>query len=155
MSGRDDSGRRTARRDRARRWVQAPARVPNLTVVRPVPANQLTLGAVVWAHVPYEDCDDYKTRPAVVIATDRRSTVLLPGTTSVGRLRLPQRYQELSDLTSTGLSRPTGIRLQPIIVGRLDLVDLCGDLSDDDIEALTDRVDLAAARQLLECAHAA
>lgn len=155
MSGRSDSERRGSKRDRAHRWEQAPPRVPNLTVVRPVPANQLTLGAVVWAHIPYQDCDSYKTRPAVVIATDRRSVVLLPGSTTQRRLQLPHRYQELSDLTSAGLSRPTGIRLQPIIVDRLDLVDLCGDLSDDDIEALTGRVDLAAARQLLECAHAA
>jgi hypothetical protein len=149
------SGRRTARRDRARRWVQAPARVPNLTVVRPVPANQLTLGAVVWAHVLYQDHDGYKTRPAVVIATDRRSTVLLPGTTSQGRLRLPQRYHEVTDLGSAGLSRPTGIRLQATVVDRLDLVHLCGGLSDDDVEALTGRVDLDSARQLLEGVRAA
>lgn len=155
MSARSDSGRRGPRGNRPRRWEQAPARVPNLTVVRPVPANQLKLGAVVWAHVPYQDCDSYKTRPAVVIAADRHSVVLLPCSTSQRRLRLPERYEELDDLASAGLSRPTGIRLQPAVVDRLDLVDLCGELSGHDIEALTARVDLASAAELLEDARAA
>lgn len=155
MSGRSDSGRRGSRKNRPRRWEQAPARVPNLTLVRPVPANQLTLGAVVWAHVPYQDCDSYKTRPAVVIATDRHSVVLLPGSTSQRRLRLPERYEELIDLASAGLSRPTGIRLQAAVVDRLDLVHLCGGLSDDDLQALKGRIDLAGARRLLEGARAA
>ncbi len=155
MSGRSDHGRRGSRGNRLRRWEQARARVPNLTVVRPVPANQLTLGAVVWAHVPYQDCDSYKTRPAVVIATDRRSVALLPGSTSQRRLRLPERYQELTDLSSAGLSRPTGIRLQGAVVDRLELVHLCGELSGHDLAALTARVDLASAAELLEDARAA
>lgn len=155
MSVRNDSRRRTVKSHRADRWPQAPARVPNLTVVRPVPATKLVLGAVVWAHVPYTDREGYKTRPAVVAAADRHSAVLLPGSTSGTRLRLPERYQELTDLADAGLSRPTGIRLQPTVVERLDLVDLCGDLSDDDVEALLSRVDLDAARQLLAVARAA
>ena len=130
-------------------------RIPNLAVVKPVPANRLKLGSVVWAHVPFEDCDGHKTRPAVVVTTDRRSAVLLPGSTSRRRLDLPQRYQELTDLASAGLARPTGIRLQPTVVDRVDLVDLCGELSDDDVDALTKRIDLEAARQLLEAVHAA
>lgn len=155
MSGRHDCSPRSSKRSRARRWAQASARFPNLAVVKPVPANQLTLGAVVWAHVPYEDYDGHKTRPAVVVAADRRSAVLLPGSTSGRRLQLPRRYQELTDLASAGLSRPTGIRIQPTVVDRLELVDLCGDLSDADIEALISRVDLAAAGCLLDRAHAA
>lgn len=155
MSGRSDSSRRAPKRSRLRRWEQPPARVPNLTVVRPVPANQLKLGAVVWAHVPYQDCDNYKTRPAVVIAADRRSVVLLPGSTSQRRLRLPGRYQELTDLASAGLSRPTGIRLQAAVVDRLELVYLCGELSGHDLAALTARVGLASAAELLEDARAA
>ena len=155
MSNRSHHGRRGSRGNHPRRWEQAPARVPNLTVVRPVPANQLTLGAVVWAHVPYQDCDSYKTRPAVVIATDRRSVVLLPGSTSQRRLGLPNRYEELTNLACAGLSRPTGIRLQPAVIDRLDLVHLCGELSDDDLQALTGRIDVAGARHLLDGARAA
>src|SRR5947208_4842363 len=41
----------------------ADGRIPQLAIVRPVAKTSLTPGTVVWAHVPYEECDGYKLRP--------------------------------------------------------------------------------------------
>jgi len=112
------------------------APTPNLCVVRPVAKTKLVAGAVVWAHVPYEDDDGEKTRPAVVVERRGRTVVLKPGTTSSTWRRYPHRYVEISDLETAGLRRPTAVRCDEVIVDLIEVIDLVGTLSDEDAAAL-------------------
>lgn len=106
--------------------------VPNLASVRRIPKTQLVPGAVVWAHVPYEEDDGEKTRPAVVKGLRGRDLTLLPGTTSQSRNRFPGLYVEVEDLASAGLSRATAIRTTPVTVDIIDVINIAGELSETD-----------------------
>lgn len=116
-----------------RRWRVAPspvdARLPNFSIVRVIPRTRLRPGVVVWAHVPFAECDEYKTRPAVVLHCDGRDVTLLPCTSAASRHRRPDRYIELKHPDAAGLNRATAVGLKPFIVDVLDLLDVIGELS--------------------------
>lgn len=146
---------RSGKRRRSTRWPQRVPAVPKLACIKAVPANQLRFGAVVWAHVPFNECDGHKTRPAVVVTADRHHVVVLPGFTGARRLRYPDRHHEITDLEGAGLARPTGLRLEPVRLDRVDLLSICGVLAAEDSESLRDRIDLTLTTQLLQETHAA
>lgn len=146
---------RSGKRRRGNRWPQPDVRLPKLACVKPVPANQLTFGTVVWAHIPFAECSGHKTRPAVVVAADRHHVVVLPGFTGAKRLHYPDRYLEITDLGDAGLSRPTGLRREVVRLERVELLNICGALSDDDADSLRDLLDLALTASLLQETHAA
>ena len=118
--------------------------VVSLSTVRRVPRKRLTPGTVIWAHVPFEETEGEKTRPAVVIDLRGRDVVILPGTTAPARKRLGPRYVEVTDLDAAGLYRPTGIRLSEVVVDLIEIIDIVGTLSDPDasriLEAAIDRL---------------
>ena len=130
-------------------------RTPRLTVVKPVPKNRLTPGAVVWAHVPFEDGKGEKTRPAVVVSASSREVVVLPTTTSAKRHRFPASYVELCDLESAGISRPSGVSSRTVTLDRIELVDIVGYLSDEDFDRVMTTVAGTGDRVEVEGAHAA
>ena len=49
-----------------------------MTTVKQVALTRLVPGAVVWAHIPFEECDQEKTRPAVVVDKSGRDVILRP-----------------------------------------------------------------------------
>lgn len=108
---------------------------PNLATVEPVPLGRLTLGTVVWAHVDFVDEPLYKSRPVVVQARRGRTITVLPATTSECRHGLRD-HVEILDLNAAGLHRPTGVRIRPITIDRIELISICGELSDDDLDRL-------------------
>ena len=116
----------------------------NFAAVRPVAKTKLQPGVVVWAHVPFEELDADKTRPAVVKAVVGRNVTLLPGTTAASRYRYPGRYYELTDLAAAGLSRETGICLEERTVDLIEIVQIIGMLADADAVAAHDRTPLAS-----------
>jgi hypothetical protein len=118
--------------------------VVNLSNVRLIPRTRLTPGTVIWAHVPFEDTEGEKTRPAVVIDLRGRDVVILPGTTAPARKTLGPRYVEVTDLDAAGLYRPTGIRQSEVVIDLIEIIDIVGTLSDPDasriLEAAIDRL---------------
>jgi hypothetical protein len=107
-------------------------RVPRLAVVRPVAKTALTPGTVVWAHVPYEETDGYKLRPAIVSHLSGRDVTLFPATTSGNRHRYSTIYRELVDLGSAGLRRATGVERAGSTIDVIDVVSVAGVLGADD-----------------------
>jgi hypothetical protein len=121
-----------------RRRVVPPSADLSLTAVtrlRIVPRNRLHPGTVVWAHIPFEDVEGDKIRPAVVLRCHGRDVVLLPCTTSVRRHQRPG-YVEIKHWQSAGLPRPTGARRASLTVDYLEIVNIAGNLADEDAAAL-------------------
>ena len=105
--------------------------VATMSVVRPVPLNQLHPGTVVWAHVPFADGSGEKSRPAVVRSTKGRNIELLPATTSPRRLDHPA-YRPIEDLEAAGLTRKSSVRPEPVWVDRIELINITGHLGAGD-----------------------
>jgi len=120
----------------SRHHVEPTCPTPNLTAVRPVARNQLRPGTVIWAHIPYAEIDEEKTRPAIVQSVCGHSVTVHPATTSVARRRYPNRYVELIDLTGTGLRRATGVQVRPLTIDTMEIVNIAGHLSDADHDRL-------------------
>ena len=120
-------------------------RVSALTAVKRAARTQLTFGAVVWAHVPFEDEPTEKTRPAVVVELMGTSVSVLPATSAASRLRFRDRHVEIDDLDSAGLRRPTGVRLRTVRIDVVEVIEIVGRLGDDDAGRLTDRLGATAA----------
>jgi hypothetical protein len=123
--------------DARRRMVPPPgdlslAAAPRLRIV---PRNRLHPGTVVWVHIPFEDAEGYKIRPAVVLRRVGRDVVLLPCTTS-GRRRQRPGYVEIKHWQAAGLPRPTGVRRASLTVDYLEIVNIAGNLADEDAAAL-------------------
>lgn len=123
-----------------RRWRVAPPSTPrpgpDLSVVRPIAKTRLRPGVVVWAHVPFEDADGEKARPAVVRSVAGRDVTVLPGSSALSRYRFPGRYVELTDLDAAGLARPTGIRRRAVTVDIVEIIDVVGALGRLDAAAV-------------------
>jgi hypothetical protein len=117
-----------------------------VTRLRIVPRNRLHPGTVVWAHIPFEDVQGDKLRPAVVLRCTGRDVVLLPCTTSARRHQCPG-YVEIKHWQAAGLTRPTGVRRTSLTVDYLEIVNIAGDLADEDAAALLPASDRA--RRLL------
>ena len=106
-----------------------------VTRLRIVPRNRLRPGTVVWVHIPFEDVEGDKIRPAVVLCCHGRDVVLLPCTTSVRRRQRPG-YVEIKHWQAAGLARPTGVRRASLTVDYLEIVNIAGNLADEDAAAL-------------------
>ena len=137
-------GRGRERRPGDESWLGGP-RVHALTSVRAPARTRLTFGAVVWAHIPFQEEPTEKTRPAIVIELDGPSVAVLPATSAVSRLRFRDRHVEIDDLGSAGLRRPTGIRLRRVKIDVIDVIDIVGTLAFDDIDRLAQRLELSNA----------
>jgi hypothetical protein len=86
----------------------------------------------VWAHVPYEDGQGEKLRPAVVVERCGRDLTILPATTSASRWRYPNSSVEVRDLAAAGLTKPTGIKVRSVTVDIIEVVDIVGRLGEAD-----------------------
>lgn len=133
---------------RGRQAVRPPADLSftAVTRLRIVPRNRLHPGTVVWVHIPFEDVQGDKIRPAIVLRCTGRDVVLLPCTTSVRRHQRPG-YLEIKHWQAAGLTRPTGVRRASLTVDYLEIVNIVGDLADEDAGALLPASDCA--RRLL------
>jgi hypothetical protein len=129
-SMRDAKGRR-------RQMVRPPADLSLTAVTRLciVPRNRLRPGTVVWVRIPFEDVQGDKIRPAIVLRCHGRDVALLPCTTSVRRHHRPG-YVEIKHWQTAGLPRPTGVRRTSVTVDYLEIVNIAGDLADEDAAAL-------------------
>lgn len=141
----DRQDRRARRRAAAAAAPVTDIRVTSLTIVKPVARTRLTFGAVVWAHIPFDDVDAEKTRPAVVLHTEGWSVAVLPGTSAVSRLRFRDRHVEIDDLGSAGLRRPTGIRLRTVRIEPVEIIEIVGVLGEGDAARLAERLEVASA----------
>ncbi len=103
-----------------------------LTTVARVPKSSLSPGNVVWAHVPYDEGDREKTRPAVVASVEGRTISLLPITSASRRTAFAKRYAEIFDFAHAGLTRPCAVALKIKEVDLIDIVAVAGRLSDID-----------------------
>jgi hypothetical protein len=88
-------------------------------------------GTVVLARVPFDDREDYKVRPLVVLSADPDGVHGFPCTTSSARRRTGQ-YVEVSDLGSAGLTRPTRARRTSVTLPLPDVVAVLGVLGPPD-----------------------
>ena len=143
---------RSRRRSREVECHAGPAR-PRLTVVKAVARNRLHPGAVVWAHIPFDEIGEEKSRPAVVVGTAGERVTVLPISSSATRLRYPDHYVEVDDLGTAGLTRSSAVRLRPVEIDRIELVCVCGQLGDEDQH----QVDVAlggTGPRISEAAHA-
>ena len=121
-----------------RRWRQtAPSTLsPCRQTKRLGWSRRLRPGAVVWAHVPYEESAQYKTRPAVVITHAGRTATLLPLSSTASRFRYPDRFTEITDTFSAGLLRRCAVRHRPVTLGVIDIVSVAGQLTRRDWAAV-------------------
>lgn len=87
---------------------------------------RLAPGVVVWARVPFDDRDEDKIRPAVVIHVKGRRVTVRPLTSAESRVSC--RLEEVEDLTSAGLQRASGFRRWSVVVDIADIVDVAGEL---------------------------
>jgi hypothetical protein len=111
-------------------------RLPRLALIQPVAKTALTPGTVVWAHIPFEETDGSKLRPAVVSHLSGRDVTVYPATTTDKRHRYHRQYRELGDLGSAGLRRATGVELAAITIDVIDVVGVAGALGPDDRAAV-------------------
>jgi mRNA interferase MazF len=121
-----------------RRPLVAPPADPSPAAVirlRIVARNRLRPGTVVWVHVPFVDAEGDKIRPAVVLSCHGRDVVLLPCTTSARRHQRPG-YVEIKHWQAAGLPRPTSVRCASLTVDYLEIVNVAGDLADEDAAAV-------------------
>jgi hypothetical protein len=120
-----------------RRRMVLPSGDPSLAAaprLRIVPRNRLHPGTVVWVHIPFEDVEGAKIRPAVVLRCHGRDVVLLPCTTSMRRRQRPG-YVEIKHWEAAGLPRPTSVRRASLTVDYLEIVNIAGNLADEDAAA--------------------
>lgn len=108
---------------------EALARQRALTCVHRVADRNLEIGAVLWAHVPFEDIDGSKLRPVVVVDRVRNGVVVHPFTTSLRRLARRD-HVEIDDLDTAGLDRPCGVNVARLVeLARGEVVSRVGALS--------------------------
>ncbi|MCU0268206.1 MAG: hypothetical protein MUF83_06105 [Acidimicrobiales bacterium] len=108
-----------------------------------VPLRRTTRGVVVWAHIPFEDTDEWKLRPALVAAVEGMTLRLHPISGALSRLGRPG-YLEILDLDAVGLERPCAVNLARLVeVERIDTLSVSGTLSVQD----TLRFEVAAGLQ--------
>jgi hypothetical protein len=105
-----------------------------------VARSRLRRGTVLLARVPFRDqdrgeCQD-KVRPVVVVSVSGDEVVCRPCSSAVSRFRYPWLYTEVHDLSSAGLTRPTGVRLGRIVLPIDACIDVCGSLAEDDLARL-------------------
>jgi len=110
-------------------------KVVPMSVVRPVPLNQLHPGTVVWAHIPFADGTGEKARPAVVRSTNGREIELLPATTSTARFDAPG-YSQIIDLDTAGLHRRTTVHHRTVTVDRIEIINITGRVAAHDAAQL-------------------
>lgn len=106
----------------------------SLTSTKPVPLNDLTRRRVVMARIPYSEPDrnEYKIRPAVVVRRSGRTVWVSPVTTKA-------RGAAPIDLSGTGLSRRSFLRLDLVELDRVDVVSVMGEVSEEVWALLADR----------------
>ena len=104
----------------------------SLTQVKPVALGALNPGVVVYAHVPFDQGDGEKSRPAVVVGRRGRD-ILLKSITSSGRAQnYPGLYDPIRDLEPAGLDRLSWARKSPVTVDRIEIIEIIGHLSEND-----------------------
>lgn len=132
------------RRDRcAPAWKPLQENTTSAKALRAVAAARLTRGDVVMARVDFDDGEGWKTRPAVVMAVDRRDLLLRPITSSARRFT--HLGVEILDLAPAGLTKASGVQARTVVVDRkVDVVAVLGQLSADDL-AEVDALDAAMA----------
>jgi len=99
-------------------------------LVTGVPLSQLVPGKVVWVHVPFDDVDQSKTRPAIVVAERGREVELLPVTSSASRHCHPHEYVEVERPEAIGLDSKCAIGRRPVVVERNELLQIVGELDE-------------------------
>lgn len=137
-----------ARRNKhAQLWLERTPRVPKpqMARVEVVAMNRLRPGVVVWGHIPFADGDGEKTRPAVVITTSGSDVELLPVTTKPGWYRTNGHHIEIRNGIAAGLDRNSSVRLRPVVVDRLEVLNVVGQLTTSDLAAVLARLDRVTA----------
>lgn len=109
-------------------------KLKSMTSTKPVPLNDLTQRRVVMARIPYSEPDrnEYKIRPAVVVRRAGRIVWVSPVTTKA-------RGAAPIDLTGTGLSRRSFLRLDLVELDRVDIISVLGEVGEEEWSTLADR----------------
>ena len=128
---RERDGRYKARRPGSRRVVAA-FDAAALGAVRPIALNRLTVGTVIYAHLPFADGAGSDARPAVIVAVDGR-------TLTVFRIRThrPWRHAGAPDAVieewmEAGLSRPSNLDRRPVTIDAAAVNSVVGELAEAD-----------------------
>lgn len=123
------SDRRKVRQKAHQLFRKAVSIQHDLLTVHRVPHNQLVPGTVVWAHIPYQEIDTEKLRPALVVGFDGSRVTLRPITSAESRRRLDG-YIELEHPAAAGLDRPCAVSLRRTVeLDPIELVSRAGELS--------------------------
>ena len=99
-----------------------------------VAESRIDMGTVVLAQIRYEDANDFKTRPAIVVSRDRRGVVVIPCTSADSALR--HGALELMDLRSAGLTKRTFVRRGRVTIDRVAVLAVLGHIGEIDSERL-------------------
>lgn len=109
---------------------------PLMQAPKPVPYRALVEGAVILARVPFEEVDEDKVRPVVLVAVTGFTVTVKPCTTSAAARRIRGTHVELVDLEVAGLCRATFVSRRTMDLDRTALIEVQGRLSDRDRAAV-------------------
>lgn len=125
-------GRYKARRNGRRRRGRAVYDADALGAVRPVSAARLTVGTVVYAHLPHAEGPDSDARPAVIVSVDGRSL-------SVYRILTYRPWQRpvapvlvIEEWEQAGLSRPSRLDRRTVVIDVVAVNAIVGELAEGD-----------------------
>ena len=111
--------------------------VASLRGAKPVPQGRLRPGVVAYAQVPFADGSGWKSRPVVIVSTGGREVTVRPITTA--RQWKPgsnPTHVAVHDWERAGLSRPSAVSSRTVVLDRMAVTGLVGELSDGDRAAV-------------------
>lgn len=125
-------GRYKARRNGRRRRGRAVYDADALGAVRPVSAARLTVGTVVYAHLPHAEGPDSDARPAVIVAIEGRSLTVFRILTYRPWQRPVAPVLVIEEWEQAGLSRPSRLDRRAVVIDVVAVNTIVGELAEGD-----------------------
>lgn len=110
-----------------------------------LPLELYDKGTILWVNFPYEDSDELKRRPAVVINTKENEIMVMLLKITSHKVRNIAYDYKIQVLDNTGLSEASVVRCNKVyFLTNKDSYEYCGYLSDKDLEEVLVRFNKAA-----------
>ncbi|MFM8238531.1 MAG: hypothetical protein ACKOBG_12385 [Actinomycetota bacterium] len=125
-------GRHKARRNGARGRGRAVFDADALGAVRPVPVARLTVGTVIYAHLPHAEGPGSDARPAVITAVDGRTVTVFRILTHRPWQRTIAPVLVIEEWEQAGLNRPSRLDRRAVVIDAASVNAIVGELAEGD-----------------------